>query len=126
VQISKQNCKIQTFRGIEFKILVPSDTGNAQIQQVVNRLGNHFDLVISTPAECQAGYESDQSANCKGVEITAVRKNSVGSNEPKEFTDIREVMDLVWPEDKKQNRPILTGMSDDIEIRERHCEKPEN
>jgi hypothetical protein len=50
----------------------------------------------------------------------------VGSNEPKEFTDIREVMDLVWPEDKKQNRPILTDMSDDIEFRERHCEKPGN
>lgn len=116
-------CKIETSAGKEFKIFVPSNASRKQTDRVIRNLGEHFDLVISSPAEYKVGY--GDNSDFKGVEITAIRKNQASSDN--EFSDISRVLALVWPDKQKANRPILRGTTDNIVIHELQCEsEPED
>lgn len=123
VKNTSSTCRIQTSSGKEFKIFVPSSTNHKQTDRIISNLGEHFDLVISAPAEYKVGY--GDNSDFKGVEITAIRKNQARSDI--EFSDISRVLALVWPDKQKANRPILRGTTDNIVIHELHCEsEPED
>jgi hypothetical protein len=109
------SCKINRSDGKQYTIFLPSS--NKETADIVDELNKQFDHLLVTPVRCD---DSELDDSCQaGIEISAIRGSSRSTTE-QDFADMNDILKIVNPKIRGNERPILRSIREGIKVYNNH------